>query len=36
VPLGYTASVALAFPSPLSIQWALNQVLPKLAAAAKA
>ena len=36
VPLGYTASVALAFPSTLSINWALDEVLPKLSAAARA
>lgn len=36
VPLGYTASVALAFPSTLSISWALDEVLPKLSAAARA
>ena len=34
VPLNYTAATALAFPSPLSLQWAMSNVVPKLAAAA--
>jgi iron complex transport system substrate-binding protein len=36
VPLAYTTASAIAFPSPASLDWALNQVLPKLSAAAKA
>ena len=35
VPLDFTSSTALAFPSPLSLRWALTEVLPKLSAAAK-
>jgi iron complex transport system substrate-binding protein len=34
VPLDYTAATALAFPSPLSLQWAMSNVVPKLATAA--
>jgi iron complex transport system substrate-binding protein len=34
VPLDYTAATALAFPSPLSLDWAMTNVVPKLAAAA--
>jgi len=35
VPLDYTAATALAFPSPLSLEWAMTNVVPKLAAAAE-
>lgn len=35
VPLDYTAATALAFPSPLSLDWAISNVVPKLAAAAE-
>lgn len=35
VPLDYTTATAIAFPSPLSLDWALTQVVPKLSAAAQ-
>ena len=35
LPLDYTTATAIAFPSPISLDWALNQVLPKLSAAAR-
>jgi len=34
VPLDYTTAVGIAFPSTLSLRWALSQVVPKLSAAA--
>ncbi|WP_028936963.1 iron-siderophore ABC transporter substrate-binding protein [Pseudonocardia spinosispora] len=36
VPLDFSTSVSMAFPSPLSLDWAMTNVVPKLAAAAKA
>jgi len=36
VPFNYTTAVSIAFPSTLSLQWAMTQVIPKLSAAAKA
>lgn len=36
VPLDFTTSVAMAFPSPLSLDWAMTNVVPKLSTAAKA
>ena len=36
VPFDYTTAVSIAFPSTLSLQWAMTQVVPKLSAAAKA
>lgn len=35
VPLPFTRAVALAFPSPVSIDWAMDNVVPDLAAAAR-
>lgn len=35
LPLDYTAASAMAFPSPLSLQWAIANVVPKLTTAAK-
>jgi iron complex transport system substrate-binding protein len=34
VPLDYTAATAIAFPSPLSLDWAMTNVVPQLATAA--
>jgi iron complex transport system substrate-binding protein len=36
VPFNYTTAVSIAFPSTLSLRWAMTQVVPKLSAAAKA
>jgi len=35
VPFDYTTAVSIAFPSTLSLQWAMTHVVPKLSAAAK-